>query len=265
MRPLFFASRTLLRSLKPIPTPLRHFQVRGLTSEATAVPKPISTSADVTTPAPEPVSKGEVSPSVVTVSKSSIVLNVDGEIARHELYYLRDCCRCPKCVDPSTSQKLFSTASIPEHLGVQEAKAENGGLRIKWRHDIEDGHESFFSREWLRDAVKAETRNRDRWNNIPKKLWNKEIMERDVEFFGYEDYMKNDEVLYKVLLKLEQYGLVFLKDVPEDEQSVATIAERIGNLKRTFYGDTWNVKSVANSKNIAYVANFISDKREMVI
>jgi hypothetical protein len=40
--------------------------------------------------------------------------------------------------------------------------------------------------------------------------------------------------------------------VPSGEESVINIGTRIGPLRDSFYGRTWDVKSVPNAKNVAY-------------
>ena len=58
--------------------------------------------------------------------------------------------------------------------------------------------------------------------------------------------------------QLERYGLLFIRNIPDDPDAVEGIAERIGNIKNTFYGKTWDVKSVPDSKNIAFVPSDIT-------
>lgn len=53
------------------------------------------------------------------------------------------------------------------------------------------------------------------------------------------------------------YGLLFVTNVPtegttNDACELRTLATRFGEIRETFYGQTWDVKNVPNSKNIAY-------------
>ncbi|KAF3919849.1 hypothetical protein ABW20_dc0110665 [Dactylellina cionopaga] len=86
--------------------------------------------------------------------------------------------------------------------------------------------------------------------------WDKKVMQRDVFWIEYEEYMEDELALLKALKHLSLYGLIFIKNVPDGKQldQVPGLAERIGNLKNTFYGETWSVKSIPNSKNIAYTS-----------
>lgn len=83
-------------------------------------------------------------------------------------------------------------------------------------------------------------------------LWDEAMMKNKVLWLDYQEYMNTPEGLLKGLKHLQDYGLFFLKGVPTEDQEVATAAERIGHLRHTFYGRTWDVKSVPNAKNVAY-------------
>lgn len=66
--------------------------------------------------------------------------------------------------------------------------------------------------------------------------------------------MTDERVLYQAVYNLHKYGFVYVTGVPEDETSVENLAERIGVLKTTFYGRTWDVRSVPDAINVAYTA-----------
>ncbi|KAK5714790.1 hypothetical protein LTR17_017037 [Elasticomyces elasticus] len=66
--------------------------------------------------------------------------------------------------------------------------------------------------------------------------------------------MKDDATVYSVVKQLKTQGLVFITGVPDVEQSVAAIGERIGPIRDTFYGRTWDVRTVPNAINAAYTS-----------
>lgn len=53
------------------------------------------------------------------------------------------------------------------------------------------------------------------------------------------------------------HGLLLVREVPHYENAVEDMALRIGNLRDTFYGRTWDVKSVPQAKNVAYTAQYL--------
>jgi alpha-ketoglutarate-dependent taurine dioxygenase len=76
----------------------------------------------------------------------------------------------------------------------------------------------------------------------------------------YNAFLNDDKMLHRVLLQLQIYGLAFFSNVPSVETEgveIVNLAMRIGEVKQTFYGKTWDVKSIPDSKNIAYSLNVI--------
>jgi len=92
----------------------------------------------------------------------------------------------------------------------------------------------------------------DRFNQSIPQAWDKSMITEKVKFLSYGEYMHSDTTLLDALQQLKNYGLVFIKDVPESEKAVEEIGGRIGSLRDTFYGRTWDVKSVPEAKNVAY-------------
>ena len=77
----------------------------------------------------------------------------------------------------------------------------------------------------------------------------------------YADLMNpenRDAALLRFLQHLERFGVAFLRNVPTaDHRQVEKVAERFGPIRETFYGRSWDVKSVPNAKNIAYTSLFL--------
>ncbi|KAF8467723.1 hypothetical protein BDZ91DRAFT_813319 [Kalaharituber pfeilii] len=190
-----------------------------------------------------------------TANDKRIAIPVDGQFVSIDCIHLRDSCKCHLCIDPSTQQKLFQTQDIPLNIRPKEYKVDQftGAIHIVWRSAFGGAnHVTQLSANDLRNIVNLKAKTRSRFDDFNYVLWDKAIMEKDIQFIPFEEYMQNEEVLYFALQQLVAYGLVFLKEVPQDPNIIEKIAEKIGNIKETFYGRTWDVKSVQNSKNIAY-------------
>jgi len=65
---------------------------------------------------------------------------------------------------------------------------------------------------------------------------------------------QSNQGLKKFLNNIHEYGIAFLKEVPTNPQEVIKVANRFGLIRNTFYGETWDVKSVPNAENIAYTS-----------
>jgi hypothetical protein len=75
----------------------------------------------------------------------------------------------------------------------------------------------------------------------------------------YEDVRGNAGGMLEMLRQAQVYGLVVVSGVPTERTSdkdceLRAFMEEIGEIRNTFYGQTWDVKSVVNSKNVAYTS-----------
>jgi gamma-butyrobetaine dioxygenase len=191
-------------------------------------------------------------------------VSIDGHQKIFDPIFLRDSCTCTQCVDPHSKQKLFQTSDIPEDL-TGSCKTlvdddERSFIELEWKNDVKgygSAHRTRHSVDWLRRALNTESELKGGVPHDEKVLWNKESITKDNKWIDYKDWMGQDEVLFDALSHLNNYGLLFLKNVPESEESVVDIAGRIGTLKDTFYGRTWDVRSKAKAENIAYTPQFL--------
>ncbi|KAJ6257705.1 hypothetical protein Dda_7493 [Drechslerella dactyloides] len=261
---------------------LSHLQTRlGIHAHATALKSVIST-RHLSTPAVQPIGVAQedtehrldipafqfrdILPGGELPQTKSLKVNVDEQPAVFDNVFLRDSCSCPTCIDPSTQQKLFSTSDIPLDIYPRRAKISDGKLKIEWSHriakcavpeaNVNGYHWSYYDGDFLHSATSASRSVRATMSDFKRVLWNRKAMERSVFWIDYKDYMTDEVALAKALKHLSLYGLIFIRGVPDGRQAnqVPGLAERIGNLKNTFYGETWNVKSVPQSKNIAYTS-----------
>ena len=184
---------------------------------------------------------------VVAVA-SKVAISVDGDAHQYSSILLRDLCECQACIHEFTRQKLYSVTDIPSNIqarSVTSSESASDAIDILWDSDVpgfDPQHITTISTDMLRDidtsgAVKTTF-------HIPTsrpRLWDSASFALpDIE---YESYMHDDATLYQAIEQLQTHGLLFVTDVPGVEKSVSAIAERIGPLKDTFYGNTWDGRS----------------------
>ena len=209
---------------------------------------------------------------------------------------VRDSCCCRLCVDPSSQQKLFQTADVPtsiagridnEHGEANRASTTGTDddkrvvATVSWVNDVPAypaEHRTELTAEMLASmavlsssssshstkspTVRAPGKAKD--SRIP---WTAADMARAVQWFDYDTYIRSDETLFAILEALRVYGLAFIRGVPdsvlkEGEQpgeavTVESIAERIGSLRNSFYGRSWDVRSVPGATNVAYTHHYL--------
>ena len=167
--------------------------------------------------------------------------------------WLRDSCQCPKCVHPSTRQKLHRTTDVYQEVpSTATLRVSDEGIHLNWGPD----HESFYPSEFLErysSQEKLHTYHRD-VGPIP---WNRNRIESTSHLYIEYKQLNTPVGLLSALNQLIRYGLVFVTGVPTEKTSneeceAAYLAKYFSEVRETFYGPTWDVVSVRDSKNIAY-------------
>ena len=178
-----------------------------------------------------------------------------------DLLYLRDSCSCSRCVNPSTQQKLFETSELPLGMAAQHHRwLPDGSLEILWENDIPgiEDHRSVFSRAFLLEQTQSQDQRLRAtgtyWDHV---AWDKATLERESRalHFHYDEFVSHDRTLSQLVDRLHTFGLAFVTGVPGEPRALKTLAQRIGPLRQTFYGETWDVKSKSSPINVAYTAD----------
>lgn len=189
---------------------------------------------------------------------------------------LRDSCTCPKCTDPSSGQKNFASTDVPAIIEIKDIRLADNGVGISFRNDIErlargGGHEMVLPWDTVEKALghrNVEKMVYPRQDAVYPKtgrtFWDTETIEKRIRRIDYHEFMKGEDAFWQVLLDLTNLGLVFLKNVPHDETSIASITERIANIKSTFYGRTFDVRAKPDAENVAYTSGYLGLHQDLL-
>ncbi len=169
--------------------------------------------------------------------------------------WIKDHCQCPKCIQPSTSQKLFRTGD------AAVANRSSSSIRIKFDQQdkalrIDNVHPE-QDHAYIVPVALLVRSSLDSNDIFQPTLWMGDDVAQTAGLRIPWPEVATDTGLYAATVQLMRYGLVVITDVPTDKTSdqecaLRDVAGRFGEIRNVFYGQTWDVKSVANSKNIAY-------------
>ncbi|CAK6974915.1 gamma-butyrobetaine dioxygenase [Scomber scombrus] len=186
------------------------------------------------------------------------LLEVEWEDGGQSLYpftWLRDNCQCPLCTLQSAQARKLLMADLDIHTGVDVVEVTNDNkVSIVWP----DQHTSVFDAEWLkkrcfspaaRQAMQEELFLNERY------YWDSNLR---IPTADYEEVLRDDKAALAWLLALRRVGIVYLKGAPPEKGHVARLAERIGYLRLTFYGHTWQVQDKYMANNVAYTSGKLS-------
>ncbi|KAL7919150.1 hypothetical protein ACQKWADRAFT_302164 [Trichoderma austrokoningii] len=193
---------------------------------------------------------------------------------------MRDSCACPRCRDVSSGQKTFSSVEIPVDIGLEHVKPTKKGLEIKFLNDIprfvaegeEEKHVMLLPWESVDLSLKRKgmedvrlPRKRSVLRRTGVVYWDRETLAQQVRKIDYAEFMKEDsEAFWDVIIDICRFGIVYLKNVPRDEESVVRITTRIANIRETFYGRTFDVRAKPNAENVAYTSGHLGLHQDLL-
>ncbi|KFA46473.1 hypothetical protein S40293_04245 [Stachybotrys chartarum IBT 40293] len=187
---------------------------------------------------------------------------------------LRTFCHCELCRNKANGQRTFPESAIDPNIRIASVEALPGGLRINFaseerRLDKEGTHTSYWPWRRLLAAVKhhvfrgnppSEARIRLR---TKVSYWDAAMLEKKIASIDYSRFKEYDGK-WDAIMQLCHLGIVIVKNVPLKEESVSAVAERIGPVRETFYGRTFNVKAKPNPDNVAYTAESLGLHQDLL-
>uniref|UniRef100_A0A803Y230 Gamma-butyrobetaine hydroxylase 1 n=1 Tax=Meleagris gallopavo TaxID=9103 RepID=A0A803Y230_MELGA len=173
----------------------------------------------------------------------------DGSESCYPCVWLRDNCQCPHCfLHSAKARKLLFEDLDVDIVAKEVTLTDRRKISITWP----DEHTSEYEAEWLKkrcfsEAARAEMRE-DLF--LPEhQYWGSDLQLPKMPF---EEIMYNDESAYKWLCTLKKMGVVLLTGAATRQGELVKLGHRIGFLRLTFYGPTWQVQDKADANNVAY-------------
>lgn len=88
-----------------------------------------------------------------------------------------------------------------------------------------------------------------------KKLWSKNDFAEVLKYFDFAKIIEDDRELHDWLNCLSTNGVAIIRNTPQTELEARKIADRVGFIRRTHYGEEFMVKAKEGTSNVAYLSS----------
>jgi gamma-butyrobetaine dioxygenase len=160
-------------------------------------------------------------------------------------FWLRERVDGEEFLDKGTQQRLFDPTSLDNEICINKANINENFLEI----DFNDGVSSKIEI----DKIAQEFSNEDTViKPITKIKWDSTL--KDIKNFRYQDNFFESKEMYDLLVSFYKYGFVVIKNIPTEDNFIVKFANSIGSVRRTNFGEYFDVKSKPNPNDLAYTS-----------
>jgi len=160
-------------------------------------------------------------------------------------FWLRERVDGEEFLDKGTQQRLFDPTSLDNEISINKANINENFLEI----DFNDGVSSKIEI----NKIAQEFSNEDTViKPITKIKWDSTL--KDIKNFRYQDNFFESKEMYDLLVSFYKYGFVVIKNIPTEDNFIVKFANSIGSVRRTNFGEYFDVKSKPNPNDLAYTS-----------
>tara|TARA_Y100000590_G_scaffold131932_1_gene150717 strand:+ start:1205 stop:2308 length:1104 start_codon:yes stop_codon:yes gene_type:complete len=158
-------------------------------------------------------------------------------------FWLRERVDGEEFLDKGTQQRLFDPSTMNGEISILKVKINGDFLEINFN----DGVCSKLNI----NKITSEFSNKDTViKSINKIKWDSNL--KDVKNFKYNEDFHESKEMYNLLLSFYEYGFVIIKNVPTENNFIVNFANSIGSVRRTNFGEYFDVISKNDPNDLAY-------------
>lgn len=191
-----------------------------------------------------------------TQSGLEVLFNDEKPAQSYSWFWLKDHGIDSASLDHTTLQRKTDTFSIPHDLTCTQFKLDqlNQLIKLQWN----DGQTSTVSAYILASVIGRTAAKHQLSAKKPQTLWDKDHPLAELPRNQYNHIISSDDALAQWLENIHRYGFSLVDDVPADRTSTKKLAERVGQIQQTLFGDMWELSSeLIDHGDTAYSSHYL--------
>ncbi len=185
--------------------------------------------------------------SPVTVKDEGLEVALpSGAMAYFNHYWLRD--NCSTSFDPETRERVFDIFQLSQPPRPASARTADGALEIVWAGE---NHTSRYPLGWLESYSKGERRADPA--DMKRVSWYSDHYP-NMACFAHADLMADRQLVAQWLRAMLVEGVSLVTGMPDSDQALTDLVKLMGQVRPTFFGDYFDVRTHIAPTNLAYTA-----------
>ena len=164
-------------------------------------------------------------------------------------FWLRERVDGEEFLDKKTQQRLFDPTFLNSEIKIDKASINKNFLEINFNDGVNSKLDiKKLTLEFSNKDILLKTIHKIKWDSTLK----------DIKNFKYKENFFDSREMYDLLISFYKYGFVIIKNVPTDNNFIVKFANSIGSVRRTNFGEYFNVKSKIDPNDLAYTSMQLS-------
>lgn len=145
-------------------------------------------------------------------------------------FWVRDHSQDPESLDNETQQRTVNTFAIDLDCSPTSCRVVDSSILVRW----DDNPTPSVLPEHLLRSLTPESPQRDLWSDpkLPQPLTT-----------SYKNLIESEDELARWLQSIDRVGFGLVDEIPLDVSGAESLANRIGYVRRTVFGDMWTLSS----------------------
>ncbi len=159
-------------------------------------------------------------------------------------FWLRERVNSENFLDQKTQQRLFDPTMLKNNSEISKVNISDKFLEVSFK----DGAQA----KLVIENVLKEFEKDNELYFINKILWKSDFQNKNI--YKFKKNFFDEKIMYESLLDFYKYGFVIFENVPTQDNFIVNFANSIGSIRRTNFGEFFNVKSKPNPNDLAYTS-----------
>ena len=160
-------------------------------------------------------------------------------------FWLRERVDGDEFVDKGTQQRLFDPTSLSNDIIINKASIHEEFLEVNFNDGI--------SSKLNLNKIALEFSKEDTIiKSIEKTKWDSSLS--NIKNFEYQDNFYESKEMHDLLVSFYKFGFVVIKNIPTTKNYIVEFANSIGSVRRTNFGEYFDVKSKPDPNDLAYTS-----------
>ena len=159
-------------------------------------------------------------------------------------FWLRERANSENFLDHKTQQRLFDPTMLKNSSEISKVNISDKFLEVSFK----DGS---YAKLVIENILKEFEKDNELYF-INKISWKSDFQNNNI--YKFDKNFFEEKIMYESLLDFYKYGFVIFENVPTQDNFIVNFANSIGSIRRTNFGEFFNVKSKPNPNDLAYTS-----------